>query len=162
MPGDGLPQVLLDLVLLIEARIAQHFRGTKLHWGLRRVLQQLWIADGLSQKELAAAVRISETSMSNMLKHLLKDGWVEKQPDDYDYRISRIILAERGAKLREDVEQELARADAALRDHLGTNDADRLRRLLEQAAAALPLSDLPQGNADAPGIWDRPTPPGEL
>ena len=162
MPGDGLPQSLLDIALLIEARIAQHFKGTKLHWGLRRILQSLWIRDGLSQKELAAAVRVSETSISNMLKHLLNDEWVEKRPDDYDYRVSRIYLAERGAKLRQDVEQELAKADAALLKSLGSEDASQLRVLLDQCAAALPLSDLQDGTRDAPGIWDRPTPPGEL
>lgn len=162
MPGDGLPQALLDLVVLLEARIAQHFRGTRLHWGLRRILQQLWIRDGLSQRELAAAVRVTQTSASNMLKHLLEDEWVEKRPDDYDYRISRIWLADRGRKLREDVEEELAEADALLRKHLGTKDAVRLRALLDRSIAALPLSDIPEGDTDAPGIWDRPTPPGEL
>jgi len=162
MPGDGLPQTLLDLVASIEARIAQHFKSTQLHWGLRRILQQLWIRDGLSQKDLAAAIRVSQTSVSNMLKHLLEGGWVEKRPDNYDYRISRIYLADRGHQLREDVERELSRADAILREALGDKDAAGLRVLLDRAIVALPLSDIPEGDPDAPGIWDRPTPPGEL
>ena len=44
MPGEGLPQTLFDVVWLLEARVARHFRGTGLHWGLRRILQQLWMA----------------------------------------------------------------------------------------------------------------------
>jgi len=162
MPGDGLPQALLDVALLIEARVAKHFRGTKLHWGLRRILQYLWIRDGLSQKELAAAVRVSETSISNMMKHLLEGGWVEKRPDDYDYRISRIYLAERGVALRVAVETELAQIDATLRERLGADDAAALCSFLDRAALALPLSEIVAGNPRAPGIWDRPTPPGEL
>ena len=67
MPGEGLPQALYDGVSLVETRVSKHFRGTGLHWGLRRILQQLWVQDGLSQAELAAAVRFSEASISNML-----------------------------------------------------------------------------------------------
>jgi len=161
LPGDGLPQTLVDVVFLLEARVSKHFRGTGLHWGLRRILQQLWIRDGLSQKELASVARLTETSVSNMLKHLVDGGWVERRPDDYDYRIARIYVAERGQALKDAVERELAAADAALRASLGDEEADRLRALLDRAIDAVPLEP-PSEDDGPPGIWDRPTPPGEL
>ena len=76
LPGEGIPQALYALTHLVEQRLRRHFRGTHLHWGLRRILQQLWLRDGLSQKELADSVGSSEASISNMLKHLESGGWV--------------------------------------------------------------------------------------
>ena len=162
MPGDGLPQVMLDVVALLEARVAERLRGTGLHWGLRRILQQLWIRDGLSQKELAAAARLTQTSVSNMLKHLVTAGWAERRPDAYDYRISRVFVAKRGLELKSAVEQELASADARLREHLGAEDADRLRKLIDRAIEALPLDTSSEDDESPSGISDRPTPSGEL
>jgi DNA-binding MarR family transcriptional regulator len=161
MPGDGLPQALFDLIALLEARIAKHFRGTGLHWGLRRILQQLWIRDGLSQAEIAQGARISQASASNMLKHLVAGGWVERRQDEYDYRISRIYVAGRGLELKAAVEKELAVADETLRKHLKPEEAEELRSLVERAMEVLPLEP-PSKRTETPGIWDRPTPPGEL
>jgi len=162
MPGDGLPQALYDAVTLIEAHVAVHFRGTGLHWGLRRILQQLWIRDGLSQAELAAAVRFSEASVSNMLKHLVNGDWVERRPDEYDYRISRVYLADRGRELRAAVEQELASADTVIREQIGSGDAERLHALLSRVLDILRAEAGSSESECASGINDRPSPPGEL
>ena len=162
MPGDGLPQALYDAVALLEARVTKHFRGTGLHWGLRRILQQLWAQDGLSQAELASAVRFSEASVSNMLKHLVNGEWVERRQDEYDYRISRVYVAERGRVLKAAVEQTLAAADAELREQMDPDAASRLRALLNRALEILPAEPDPSGQGGPAGIWDRPSPPGEL
>ena len=162
MPGDGLPQALYDAVALLEARVNVHFRGTGLHWGLRRILQQLWVRDGLSQAELAAAARISEASASNMLKHLVNGDWVERRPDEYDYRISRVHLADRGRALRAAVEQELASADAMIREQIGSDDAQELDALLSRVLDILHAEPGPPELSTASGIHGRPSPPGEL
>jgi len=162
MPGEGLPQALFDVIQRLEARVETHLRGTGLHWGLRRILQQLWIRDGLSQKELAAAARITPSSCSNMLKHLIAGEWVERRRDSVDYRISRIRVAERGLELKRAIEEELAAADRSLRESLGQEDADRLGDLLARAFEALPFGTDPETREGPAGIWDRPTPPGEL
>ena len=162
LPGAGLPQALYEAVSCLEGRIQVHFRGTRLHWGLRRILQQLWVQDGLSQAELAAAVRFSEASISNMLKHLVKGKWVERRHDEYDYRISRVFVAERGRELRAAVETTLAAANAELRKQMGSEDAEALRGLLGRALEIL-LTEPDSSEKDGPtGIYDRPSPPGEL
>jgi len=53
LPGDGVPQAVYALTECVQRRLMAHLQGTGLHWGLRRLLQELWIADGLSQAELA-------------------------------------------------------------------------------------------------------------
>jgi len=162
MPGDGIPQALYDVVSLLEARVNQHFRGTGLHWGLRRILQQLWVRDSLSQAELAAAVRFSEASVSNMLKHLVKGEWVERRQDEYDYRISRVYVSERGIELKAAVERTLNVADAELREEMDPGNASKLRKLLDRALEILPSEHRPAEGDTLKGIWDHPSPPGEL
>jgi len=162
MPGEGLPQSLYDAVSYLERRVAVHLRGTGLHWGLRRLLQHLFIEDGLSQSELAEAVRYSEASVSNMLKHLLKGEWVERRQDEYDYRVSRIYLADRGRELREAIQETLRKADEQIREALGAEDADRLLETLGRAVISL---DAHAADCDPEGKETscvRPGPPGEL
>jgi DNA-binding MarR family transcriptional regulator len=152
MPGDGVSQVLFDAVMLLDRRISRHLRGTGLHWGLRRILQQLWIRDGLSQKDLAAAARITPTSASNMLKHLIAGGWVERRQDDYDYRVSRIYVAERGLELKRIVE-----TNASIGEALSDDAAVGLRAHLDRMIDV--LRDI---CAEEEGVLDDSTPPGEL
>lgn len=161
LPGDGIPQTLYSLTYSVEQRIRQHFRGTKLHWGLRRLLQQLWLQDGLSQRELANLTGSSEASISNLLKHLVAGDWVKRRQDEYDYRISRVFLTDNGRKLRETVREELSRIDVEIRSHLGESDAALLDTLL------LRMADFSELQAGVPverhsSLADHPSPPGEL
>ncbi|MBN1858425.1 MarR family transcriptional regulator, partial [Candidatus Bipolaricaulota bacterium] len=132
MPGEGIPQTLYSLMRCLELRVRPHFRGTGLHWGLRRILQHLWVEDGRSQSELARAVRVSKASISNMLKHLVNGGWVERRPDPYDYRIARVFLTQRGIDLRSAVEAELSSIDQDLRATLPGKEYAELAGLLER------------------------------
>jgi len=160
MPGEGLSQALYAVIDPLEKRVLRHFQGTGLHWGLRRILQHLWLKDGLSQAELAVAVRFSEASISNMLKHLLKGGWVERRRDAYDYRVSRIYVAEKGARLRDDVEATLADADSLIRAELPAADAEALALLLGEVQRILDASSDAVDEEGPTGIYDRPGPPG--
>lgn len=162
LPGEGIPQTLFSLVWEVEQRIRRHFRGTNLHWGLRRILQRLWLQDGLSQKELSDAVGSSEASISNMLKHLVAGGWVKRRQDEYDYRISRVYLTDQGAALRDAIGEKLRQMDATLRAELGEADAQTLESLLRQVDTAFraPASDEEETRFGS--FTDRPSPPGEL
>jgi len=161
LPGDGIPQQLYALIHLVERRVQRHFRGTGLHWGLRRILQQLFLRDGLSQKELSEATGSSEASISNMLKHLLAGGWVERHQDEYDYRIFRIHLAREGTALRDAIVDELTALDDAACRELGDVDAERLRQLLDRAADAFRMGAADH-QAEERSLTGSPSPPGEL
>ena len=161
MPGEGIPQTIYALARALERRILPLFQDTHLHWGLRRILQHLWLEDGLSQAELAAAVQSSEASISNMLKHLLKGEWVERRRDPYDYRISRVYLTDKGKAFRTRVEAELAEAHEAIQAQLPDGDTDQLAHLLESALDAL-SAEQPEDDESPAGIYDSPAPPGSL
>ncbi|MFC2095464.1 MarR family winged helix-turn-helix transcriptional regulator [Candidatus Bipolaricaulota bacterium] len=161
LPGEGIPQTLYSLMYSVEQRIQQHFRETRLHWGLRRILQQLWLQDGRSQKELSDVIGSSEASISNMLKHLVAGDWVERRQDEYDYRISRVYLTDNGRALRDAVQEELRQVDSEIRSQLGEKDAALLDGLLLRMAS-FPGSPM-AGPAERFGsLADHPSPPGEL
>lgn len=163
MPGEGIPQMLYSLTRCLELRIRPHFRGTGLHWGLRRILQSLWVEDGRSQSELARTVRVSKASISNMLKHLVNGGWVERQLDSYDYRISRVFLTQKSIDLRSVVEAELSSIDQTLRATLPGKEYAELAELLGRILNR--LMELPEGSIDEDrpaGIYDREGPPGTV
>ncbi len=162
LPGEGIPQTLFSLVWEVEQRIRRHFRGTNLHWGLRRILQRLWLQDGLSQKELSDAVGSSEASISNMLKHLVAGGWVKRRQDEYDYRISRVYLTDQGAALRDAIAEELRQMDETLRTELGDADARTLESLLRQVGTAFRAAASDEEETRFGSLADRPSPPGEL
>jgi len=162
LPGEGIPQTLSSLIHLVEKRIRCHFRGTGLHWGLRRILQRLFIQDGMSQVELSAATGSSEASISNMLKHLVSGGWVERRQDEYDYRMWRVYLADKGVALRDAIAGELGQIDDAVRSELGEADAQTLESLLERAGAAFRAITRDQGEARFQSLAEHPSPPGEL
>ena len=162
LPGEGLPQTLFSLVWPVERRIRRHFRGTNLHWGLRRLLQRLWLADGLSQRQLADAVGSSEASVSNMLKHLTAGGWVERRPDAYDYRISRVFLTEQGAALRDAIARELGEIDASVRAELGASDTTSLESLLDRVGEVFRRHAPDVEDERSHTLADHVSPPGEL
>ncbi|MEW5826722.1 MAG: MarR family transcriptional regulator [Candidatus Bipolaricaulota bacterium] len=161
LPGEGITQTVYALTECIQRRLLTHFAGTGLHWGLKRILQKLWIADGLSQAELAKAVRSSEASASNMLKHLVSGGWVERRRDPFDYRISRVFLTEQGKAMRDAVEEECSRIEAELRGVMGAGDADTLHILLKRALDGLRPASADE-DVSPTGIYDAPGPPGGL
>jgi DNA-binding MarR family transcriptional regulator len=161
LPGERIPQTLYSLVYVIENRIRQHFHGTNLHWGLRRLLQQLWLQDGLSQKELSDITGSSEASISNMLKHLVAGDWVVRKQDGYDYRVSRVWLTDKGRALRRAVQEELDRIHEVILSQFGEKDAALLDELLLRMEAFLGTQ------AETPAerfgsLADYPSPPGEL
>ena len=162
LPGDGIPQRLYLLTYQIERRVRAHFRGTGLHWGLRRILQRLWIEDGLSQKELSDAVGSSETSISNMVRKLMEGEWVERRRDPFDYRISRVFLTDKANLLRATVRKELRDLDTVLRDVLGESDTQALESQMVRLASALQTQPLQDTSQHAKTLADMPSPPGEL
>jgi DNA-binding MarR family transcriptional regulator len=163
LPGDGIPQTIYALTEMIQRRLMVLFKGTGLHWGLRRILQRLWIEDGLSQAELARTVRSSEASTSNMLKHLVEGGWVERRRDRYDYRISRVHLTAKATQLRESVTEECSSIDREIRTLLSDELGEQLGGLLDLVWERWgEVEDREEASGRGIGLHAQPSPPGEL
>ncbi|MES2414729.1 MAG: MarR family transcriptional regulator [Pseudomonadota bacterium] len=80
----------------LYARIAEH----QVRGGSWYPLRVLWQKDGLSQREIADRLGITEPSVQEMIRAMEKDGLVERHRDELDKRKVRIYLSAHAKKLR--------------------------------------------------------------
>lgn len=57
-------------------------------------LNELWLEDGLTQRQLADRVGVEQATMANTLVRMERDGLIEKKPNPDDGRSQQIWLAE--------------------------------------------------------------------
>ena len=63
------------------------------------ILIELAKHDGRTQLELANAVHLKPPTISVSLQKLERDGYVTRQPDEYDLRATRVFLTDKGREL---------------------------------------------------------------
>lgn len=105
----------LDLVPVDVAiwRIGHHHRmlvhtrleSLGLYRGQHRLVSILGESDGLTHSQLAEDMRISNATVSKMVQRMEHTGFVTRQPDQHDQRISRVFLTEKGKRVYEETKQ---------------------------------------------------------
>ncbi len=65
------------------------------------ILAELWLKDGLSQKEIGHSIIKTKSSINKMLLPMLEAGLVVKKIDDKDKRTNRIFLTPKGKSLKD-------------------------------------------------------------
>ena len=88
------------------------------------VLGLLAYKDGLSQREIAEHLRIKPPTVNVTVQRLEKAGFLYREADEKDQRISRIYLTEKGKQAKEN--------EKSLLDGLSETELCLLRRMLEQ------------------------------
>ena len=68
-------------------------------------------SDGVTQRDLAAAMHVAPPTLSRMLRSMERAGLVERRADESDQRLTRVYLSDAGRALA-------GRARAALADHI--------------------------------------------
>lgn len=105
--------------------------------GQLAVLHRLWEGDGLTQAELARAVRVEQPTMARTLDRMARDGLIERVPSREDRRAFNVRLTARGRQLRRSVEAEAAALNRLAVASLSKRDRQTLARLLHGVAARL-------------------------
>ncbi len=77
---------------LVEKRLQE----MNLHRGQPPLLFVLNQRDGLSSSELAELLNVTPPTISNMVKRMRQNGYVEKRRDSNDERVTRVYLTEQG------------------------------------------------------------------
>lgn len=67
------------------------------------ILGELWVEDGLNQKELGYSIVKTKSSINKMLKRMIEAGLITKRKDKEDKRITRIFLTEKGKQLEKGI-----------------------------------------------------------
>ena len=128
-----------------------------------RVNQPLWDAPkGLRLTALARARRITKQSMSALVDHLEKEGYVERVADPDDARAVRVRLTARGRSFAHDIREFVDGAEADWSERIGARHFAALRTALELLRRSLFASDRAARGADRrdnEGIDPSPLPP---
>ncbi|RJL30972.1 MarR family winged helix-turn-helix transcriptional regulator [Bailinhaonella thermotolerans] len=129
-----------QLIRLLKAhrqRLAEDLAGLGLHVGQEMLLARLWERDGLSQSELVARLGVEPPTVTKTLQRLERAGFVRREPDPGNRRVSRVYLTERGRELRGPVERAWNRMDDAMLAGLDGPEREALRAMLPRMAAGI-------------------------
>jgi DNA-binding MarR family transcriptional regulator len=118
-----------------RARTLFHTIG--LYRGQPPLLRLLVEQEGLSHSELAARLGIRPATVSKMLDRMEKTGFVTRQPDTVDQRVSRVYLTDRGRAVQDQVQQLFSTMAHDISVGLSPEEVEALYALLARVAANL-------------------------
>jgi DNA-binding MarR family transcriptional regulator len=95
-------------------------------------------AEGMRLKDLAERLRIAPRSATEVVDQLQDKGLVERRPDPADRRVTRIVLTEDGARVREQVREERRRQAGDYFSVLSAPDRAELARILSELVRSHP------------------------
>ena len=115
--------------------------GPDSHPGQAFCLRMLAANDGITQRDLAEAMRLSRPAVTTMLQRMQKSGLINRRPDETDQRLMRVYLTDDGRVLAAQMRETFATYISSAFDSMSANDRRELERLLgivaENTAAAL-------------------------
>ena len=115
----------------LDGRLQEH--GASLwNWVL---LREAANADGASQRELAALMRIEPPTLVRHLDKLAEEGLVERRPDPDDRRVVRVVVTAAGRKRLAQLHDVVHEVDDELRRILTKRDLEVLGRALPRIHA---------------------------
>jgi MarR family transcriptional regulator, organic hydroperoxide resistance regulator len=101
---DSIDFWVMQVSKLHYARVHGLFARAGLYPGQPPFLHLLWEKDGRSQSELAECLRIKPATVTKMVMRLEKAGFIRRQTDANDQRVTLIFLTEAGKQVRAEVE----------------------------------------------------------
>jgi len=118
---------------LLERRIAA-YGVTRGQWYFLRVL---WIADGLSQRELSARVGMMEPTTAIALRSMERAQLIRRLRADDDRRKVRVFLTAKAKRLRNELLTIARSITAEAEQGLTARDLDTFRRVITRMTANL-------------------------
>jgi DNA-binding MarR family transcriptional regulator len=134
---ESIDRLLAHVCHLHHERARMRFSGIGLHRGQPPLLFALWEQDGLTHTELAERLGVSAATISRMVQRMERAGFVQREPDATDQRVSRVYLAEAGRTIQTRVQKLFGELEAETLARLSPEECVLLRRLLEHIRANL-------------------------
>ena len=117
---------------LMAQQLADELRPAGIGIGQWAVLVHLWASDGVSQAELSRVVAIEPPTMVRTIDRMVRDGLVERRPDERDARISRIHLTDRGRSIRDELIAKAVGVNERTLSRFTASERQTLIRLLQK------------------------------
>jgi DNA-binding MarR family transcriptional regulator len=129
---ESMDFLLVNVCHLHHSRAHQLLEAIGLYRGQPPVLFALWEQEGLTQTELAARLRVTPATITKMLQRMEKAGFIYRQPDSEDQRVSRVYLTEAGRAVQSRVEEVWSIMEAETFADFNLEERVLLRRFLLQ------------------------------
>ncbi|MES2124706.1 MAG: MarR family transcriptional regulator [Gemmatimonadota bacterium] len=133
MKSTALGLTLQALARSHRAQLAALLAPHGIHAGQDLLLLAVWDEPGLRQSALAARLAVEPPTVTRMVQRLERSGLIERRRDPHDARVWRIHPTPRSRLLEGAVRRAWQEIDARLIAEMGEADAERLRRLAQQA-----------------------------
>jgi DNA-binding MarR family transcriptional regulator len=124
--------LLSQICHLHHSRVRQLLGALGLHRGQPQVLRTLWEREGLTQSEIAERLQKAAATVTKMLQRMEKAGFIRREPDVEDQRISRVYLTDVGHAVQTEVRAVLDTIDAEVIAGFTVEERVLLGRLLLQ------------------------------
>lgn len=102
--SESLDFLLANISHLHRIFADQKFESVGLYRGQPPVLRALWKQEGLTQTELAENLKIAPATVTKMLQRMERTGFIQRRPDEFDQRVTRVYLTEAGRAVKSDLE----------------------------------------------------------
>ena len=129
---ESLDRMLAQICRLHHARAHVLLDKIGLWRGQPPLLNSLHEQEGLTHTELATQLRVVPATMTKMLQRMEKAGFVQRQPDVEDQRVSRVYLTDVGREIQAEMLEVLRALAEETFDGFTLEERVLLRRLLLQ------------------------------
>lgn len=96
----------------------------------RLIMMELARQDNVTQLDLVRATHLKAPTISVTLQKMEKEGLVSRRPDDYDLRVTRVTLTEKGRELDNQVLNRFRTEERRIEECLTAEERDALDLIL--------------------------------
>lgn len=100
-------------------------------------LSELWLEDGLTQRQLAERVGVEQATMANTLVRMERDGLIERRPNPDDGRSQQIWLTEVALRLQASATDAAVKANELVAEGLPVAERELFFSMLARVIANL-------------------------
>lgn len=118
---------------LLTVRLNRH----EIKSGYYNYLRALWIKDGVTQRDLSEATRVTETTTVALLKGMAEEGLIERVKDPHDKRKIVVSLTPLGRSLEPKLLPYAAELNAIATQGLKTSEVINAIKVIQKIAANL-------------------------
>jgi MarR family transcriptional regulator, organic hydroperoxide resistance regulator len=127
---ETMGHLLAQTCKLLRVQAHAMLEQVNLYRGQQFVLCVLWEQEGITHSELAEALHVQPSTVTNALKRMEKAGLVERRHDSHDARVSRVYLTEAGRSIRGEAEEVWRALDAQAFHGFSAEEKETLGQML--------------------------------
>ncbi len=150
---DTVGQLLLQICRLTGERMRVRMEEIGLHKAQGFALFFLGHREGVPQSEMARALHLSPASVTSMLQRMERDGWVARETDPDDQRVSRVYLTPKARELHREAHTSFHDLEDEVTGVLSAAEQAQLRALLAKVHGKL-VEGLPAARQFGPARAD--------